>query len=113
MDIKETKEALGGVIALGNATGKSMEDGKISWTDSANYLAAIMQLPGAIAGAGEIPEELKDLDDNEKAALIAYVKTEFDIPNEKVEGIVEEGLALAYQIYLFVNNNFLPKNVKL
>ena len=101
-DIKETKEAVSFALQLGNALGSALDDGKLSWSDTPKFMGSIMAAPAAFSGIGSVPTELKDLDAAEKKELMDYVKSEFDIPDDKIEGLVEEGLALAVQTYNFV-----------
>jgi hypothetical protein len=101
-DIKETKEALAFVLSLGNALGTTLADGKITLSEAPQFMGALMAAPAAFQGLTEVPAELKDLDDAEKAELMAFVQSEFDIPNDQIEGVIEEGLALALAIYTFV-----------
>lgn len=100
--IQESKELIAFTLKLGNGLGASLEDGKLSFTDAPKFMDAMMAAPAAFQGISEVPAEMKDLDEAEKAELIAYAKTEFDIPQDKVEELVEEGLSLAIAIYNFV-----------
>jgi hypothetical protein len=106
MGVKELKEMLGFVLGLGNAFGKSMADGKIGWTDLANFLSPLMKAPAAFQGVTQIPGELADLDPTEKAEVLNYVRTEFDIPQDKVEEAVEDGLKLLGDIHTFIKKFF-------
>ena len=95
--IKETKEMLGLVIAVGNGVGASLNDNKISIFDLRHFVNALNVSKAAVDNAKNIPKELKDLDEKEKQELVEYVKTTFDIPQDNVEIVVEKALAVAIQ----------------
>lgn len=97
--IKETKELLDFVIALGNATSISLEDGKFFWSEFTNYIGALIKLPVAIQDIEQVPVEMKDLDDAEAKELLQYAKDKLDIPEEELEVAIEEHLALGLEIY--------------
>jgi hypothetical protein len=85
-------------LALGMAVDKSMaDDGKITLADAGNLIPAFMKAPSAFGAAGKSLAELGDLDSEEKAALHAYAKAEFDIHDDDVEEIVENALAGAVE----------------
>ena len=107
--IKETKEAVAAFIGIGNALGKALEDGKIGLTDAPHFIAAAMKIPAGISGWKSIPAELGDLDDTERTEILEFAKSEFDIPQDKIEAIVEDALALAQQNYQFIQKHFLKK----
>lgn len=96
--IENTKELLTAVLELGNAFGVSLEDGKISLGDLTNFIGAAQAMPAAIGGMGEIKKELGDLDEAEKAELLAHAVDTFDIPQEKVEALVEVSLKAGFMI---------------
>jgi hypothetical protein len=100
--IDETKEALKFVLGLGNALGTALEDKKFSMSDLPAFMGPMMAAPAAFSGISNVPKEMGDLDDQEKADLMQFAKDEFDLADDKLEGTVEEGLALAVQIYAFV-----------
>ena len=101
-DIKETKEMLAAVFTLGNAVGKSLEDGKIGFDDFANFIPVLPKLGTAIANSDQIPKELKDLDKEEVEEIKAFIKEEFDISNDALEEMIEKGLDLIVTLYYFI-----------
>lgn len=92
---KETKEMLSLVIAIGNGIGKSLGDGRLSISDLKNFIGVLDVSKDAVKGASKIPRELADLDAKEKAELIQFVKVKFDIPQDRIEQVVESALAAA------------------
>jgi hypothetical protein len=104
--INETKDVVLAAVALGNAVSKSLEDGKIGISDVGSFVGAVTALPAALAGIGQVKAELADLDDAEKAELLAAVKSHFDIADDKVEAIVEDSLKLVVALHGFVRTHF-------
>lgn len=96
---KEIKEVLDFVIPLAVAIEKAGEDGMVSLSDALLFVPAIIKAPAAFGDAAKIPAELTDLDDGEKAALVAYAKASLDLADdgleEKLEMALEIGLNLA------------------
>lgn len=102
MNIKETQELLGFVIAIGNAAGKSAEDGRVGFDDLMHFFDAYRKASPAFAGISGVPAELKDLDAAEAQALKDYVEEEFDIPQDVVEAVVERGISIAIDMVRLV-----------
>lgn len=98
-DIKETKEAVGFIVAIANGVGKALQDGKINLADFGCFMDAFLKAPAAFSGASEIPAELADMDSAEREGLKQYIFEEFDIPQDKVEGIVEDALDISNRIF--------------
>lgn len=80
-------------VDLGEQVAQAAEDG-FSWTDTFGFLPHLIKIPGIISKGDEIIAEFKDLDDQEREAILAKVKEQFDLPNDKVEEIAERALAL-------------------
>ena len=97
--IQETKDVVKFVIRLGEAGAKSLEDGKFSVSDLSNFINAAGALPAAIGGIGSVPAELKDMDVDERAELLAYIKEEFDIAEENIEAVVEKALTAVIGLF--------------
>lgn len=104
--MKELKELLAFIIGLGNAVGASLEDGKFELSELGLLMLPLTKAPAAFSDMKLIPAELASLTDAQKAELLEYVKTEFDIPEDKVEELIENvlkaGLALYGVVTLFV-----------
>lgn len=94
--IKETKDVLIFSIGLGVAVDKALADG-YSWDDLFALIPSFIKLPEALDGANEILNELEDLDDQEKAELVAVVE-ELDLASDKTEEIVEQSLVAFIEI---------------
>jgi hypothetical protein len=108
--IKETKELVGFGILTVKAVFNSLADGKIGFEDAWRMIEVLQKAQPALEGVAIIPEELKDLDGPEVDELKKYILTEFDIPNDALEYVIEDalmiGLALA-RLYSKVKK--LPK----
>jgi hypothetical protein len=102
--IKETRELLLFVIEFGNALGKSLEDGKISVLELGNFIGSLGAVAPAFEGIADLPTEIKDLDEAEKAELVKLVEDRFDIPQDGVEALIEKGLKTGVALAEFVND---------
>lgn len=71
MDIKETMEVLDGVVKILEEYKAAMEDGSIGVLDIPKLLPVFFALKSGLTGIGLVPAELKDLDDEELAAIFA------------------------------------------
>ena len=103
--IKETKEALGFIISLGEGVALSMEDG-ISLDDVAHFMEALTRAPAAFADIAMVPKELADLSGEEAQELKDFVAADFDIPNDKLEEVIEHALKLLADLYEFLRGLF-------
>lgn len=99
---KELGEVLKFVCALANGIGEAAKDGEPSIGDATNLIPMLYKLPAAVDGISELPAEAKDLSVEEMAALVAMVKDDLDLPQDKVEMAVEEGLELSLKLYSLV-----------
>ena len=106
MGIDELKDVVAFGAELGNAIGKSLEDGKITLTDAVNFVPALTSMPAALSGFGDVKKELDDLDAQEKEQLISYFQSKFDIPQEKTEAFIEDALKIAITVYGFAKTWF-------
>ena len=81
---------------FGNGIGDSLEDGKFSFLqDIANFTPALLKLVPAIEGAGQIPQELGELDSEDLANIQAKLEATFDIPQERTEAFVLDTVSMA------------------
>lgn len=102
--VKELGEFLSCVAAFANASGKALEDGKISIGDVAYLMPALLKLPSAIEGFAELKVEFKDLDQAELAVLKDQFAKDFDLPQESVEAAVEQGFEVAVMLVKLVSD---------
>lgn len=99
---KETKELLGFILKVANAFGQSLEDGKVTIGDVSNFVDPILCIGDAFANASEIPSELCDLDDEERADLLAYAKETLLIPETCIEEIIESSFDVISELHILV-----------
>lgn len=85
---EDTGEVLLLICELGNGLGAAAEDGKISLTDAVHLTGAVKALPAAVSGAAKFSLDT----DDERNEAIAFVKANFDIPQDKIESMIENGL---------------------
>ena len=110
---KELKEVLSFVAELGNAVGKSLEDGKVSFVDARHFINAFSSAGAAVDGLDKVLAELKDLDQVEAQQLVDHVKMELDLADDDLERKIESGFELlkkAYEIYDVVRDYLKPKS---
>lgn len=89
LGIKDLKEFLAFSIALGNAIGSALEDGKINITDAFKFFPALRLAQPAFDGIENVWPELQDLDQQEHDELLAYVVKNFKIPQARAEAYIE------------------------
>lgn len=89
--------------AVANVAAKVLEDGKVNAADLTqvfNIFQALQRF--ADIKFYELPNEVKDLSADELAKLMEAFKKSFDIPQDKIEGKVEQGLDLAIKLYMAI-----------
>ena len=101
--IKETKEVLAFVFSLGKATAAALEDGDLSWSDALKVVEPLKKIGPAIDDIEDVLVEVQDIDDEEFAELINYVRDEFDLSSitediEEIEMYVEDALNAGVEI---------------
>ena len=94
--IKETKEALLFGIGLAMKIDEVTQDG-FQWTEVFELIPPLTKLPEAVSGAEEIPAELADMDEAERAELIEEVK-KLDFASEYSEEVAEQGLRVGLEV---------------
>lgn len=96
--IENIKKLLLFVFAFTDQAFKAGADSKFKWTEIFGFADEIMQIPGVIKALPQIKQEFADLDDTERAELIAYIKEHFDIPDDHLEGMIETGLEVSVNL---------------
>jgi hypothetical protein len=90
LGIEKLKEALGIVIDIATITDKSLEDKKLSTLEKISIGIKALKLVTVIKNIKPIIAEYKDLDEAEKAEIIAYFKEKFDLRNDIIEDVIEK-----------------------
>lgn len=106
--IESLKKLLSLGLELGNAVGVSLEDGKLSFDDLSNFMGVLGKVGPAVEGFANVQKEIKDLTVEEIRELNRYVTDNFDIPQDELEGRIEQGMTLAVALYEYVKP-FLKK----
>ena len=97
--IDETLDVVDFATAFANAIIYSFEDGKLTLGDFGHAIKPIMKAPAAFSGLSQVPDELADLDEVERTAIIEKVKESLDVSSDKAMTIVEKALVWAYATY--------------
>jgi len=98
-DIKETKEMIKFVCAIANGAGNALEDGEVGWEDAMFIMDGLLSAPAAFDGADNIPAELADLSEAEVDELIECINEELDLPQDEIEGVLEDMLAVGVELF--------------
>lgn len=78
-NIKETKEVIEFLVILANAVAESLRDGKFNWLDFGAFFALIPQMGPAVNGIVEVPAELADLTEDERAEIVELIQNRLAI----------------------------------
>ena len=97
MAAKELKEVLQFVVGVIKAGSDTMEDGRVGFGDIAVLLSAFQLAPAAFAGVAQVPSELVDLTEADKAVLYAEI-AKLDLKSDAVEMWAERILKTAVTI---------------
>lgn len=92
--IEKLKKAIGAVIGLGTTVTESLADDKISVAEWGKISFKSLSLVMALKDFKALKVEFKDLTEEEKEEIIAYVNENFDIPNDATEAMIEEAFAI-------------------
>jgi hypothetical protein len=96
--MESSKAVVKFAVTLANSVDKVLADNKVDLMDIPHVMAPLMQV-GAFAGALKTAkDEFKAATPEQKAELIAQVKTELDLKSDRTEEIVEKSLDLAVAV---------------
>lgn len=90
------------VLEGGNVAGNIVaQDGDVKWYQ--RFLFPLGALGDEIIGMfnvkySELLPEFADIDEQEKAVLLERARVKFDIPQDKVEEVVEAAFAIAFKL---------------
>jgi len=99
---KEIVDVMDVGFALYEAIKKSKADGKITVTDALNFFPVVQELPEAIKDFDTIPAGWKDAEDADRTFFADHFKAELDLPNDEVEGLIEDVFNWVLQTALIV-----------
>jgi len=66
-----------------------------SWKDAFSFIDEAAEIPGVAKTLPEVAKEVADLDATERQEIYDYLVAEFDIPNDRLEAVVEKALGFA------------------
>ena len=95
--IQETKDVVITLTSIANAASNALKDGKVSLLELPSFIVPLTKLPAAFSGISQVPNELNDLNEEEKADLIRFIAEELDV-DANAEAIVSLALSVAYEI---------------
>jgi hypothetical protein len=107
MGIDELKDVVRLGASLGNAVGKSLEDGKVGVGDIGHFFDPLTKIGPALSGIELVPAEIADLDPTEVDELVVMVVEEFDIPQNDAEEFIEDSIKQVASLYSYVDKYFL------
>lgn len=87
-----------GILAIGTDLATALEDGKLSMVETIGLSKNIPAAIAAIKAAPDLPAEIRDLDDEERAQIIAHFSEKFDLPNDELEQRVEKLFAISVNV---------------
>ena len=91
--IKETKELLEFGFKLQGAIVDAAADGQVNLADAPLFFPPLMASVKAFGGIQGVSAELVNLDEVEKAELLDFVREKFDLPDDKLEMLIEDTIA--------------------
>lgn len=95
MGIENLKIALGFAIGLGEKIEAALaDDGKITWSELFSFIPVLTGVPTVVKAAPQLLDEFKDLSQAEKDELNAWLQSELDLSNDKLETYIEKGFEL-------------------
>lgn len=107
--LKELKELLTFGFTLVGAIVKTWEDKKVNVWDTLNFAPVVKTIKPAFDNLGNPIDRWNELTPGERQELFDWAFEKFDIPNDKVEELIERTLHQVTAIVRLVND---WKNVK-
>jgi len=90
---KELREVLDFALKTAETADKVLQDG-FQFTDLFAFISPLMKLPAALGNIDDVEKELENLDDEERAQLITWVRANYDIADDQAEEMVEHGVSV-------------------
>lgn len=102
--ITNLKKVTGKVINFGMAVKDAVADHKVTLSEGVGLLTDIIGFGTILTSWKEVKDEYHDLDDSERQELHDYLAGQFDLENDKVEAIVEDGFEVLLVVDKFTLN---------
>lgn len=90
MQYKELKEMISFILTIFETFEKTFKDGKISIDDVRHFPALMMAAMPAIKDSWKICDEIKTIDKDGIEELVNFVKEDFDLEFDFIEGFIED-----------------------
>ncbi len=105
--LKETKQILDAMIALGKGIEASMSDGKLTFTDIPNFIEFLTLILPAIEDADQVPFEFKVADPEDIQELKEYLQENLDLQDDELEAFIEDAFKVALDIFMLYKLYFM------
>lgn len=107
VSLKDTREVLTFVIALGKAYEAAKSDGVINVADLLHLLPVIDKIGPAFEGIENVQIELMAMTTEEADELKAWIKTELDLQDEEIEEFIQAAFAVVVDLWMVIRRFFL------
>jgi hypothetical protein len=86
--------------SIGNALGKSLEDGELDASDLGDFFPVVVKVGPAISDFSKGIDAIKErLSAEEFQKLSQFVKDNFDIPEDTIEKAIEKSIDVVFAVY--------------
>lgn len=99
--IENLKKLLAFGCAFAAQIASSLADG-FQWTDAFGFVDEAALIPGVVKSIPAVKQELADLSAEERNELNAFLQEKFDIPNDKLESVIEHAIGVGLNILALV-----------
>jgi hypothetical protein len=96
--IKDLKEFVLFIASLLVSTDEALKDGWQWWKDIIKILPSFVEAPAAIDGIGNIPNELDDLDENERGEIVTALQDKLTLSDEKAIRVANQSFRVVIEI---------------
>ncbi len=76
---------------------------KIKFLAILNFIDEFKELTQLVKERDKVVAEIKDLSPEERTELLEYIKSEFDIPDDKLESFIENAITWAFSFITLVD----------
>jgi len=101
--LKETKELVKFIISLVNQSSKALQDKEITAKDAVLLFEPLRLAGAAIKDINLVLPELLGMDETMANELSEFIKSELDLPNDRVEEFVEDIISLSISFAVTLN----------
>lgn len=101
--IENLKESLLRVCQFGNLLAKDLEDHKLSIKETIGLLLALRKFSFIFKNWQQIKKEFDDLDATEREQIKEEIAKELELPNEKIEAIINSAISWIIETTNLVN----------